>query len=103
MEKQEHMFMRKIAISSYNQHLLTYPSCARRPEARALFDLFLAVQISANVLPVDDVSARHKSESELLRRFAARANVGEQNERSECSEPRRGRRRAAEERQLGVS
>ena len=44
---------------------------------------------SPNVLPVDDVSARHKSESELLRRFAARANVGERNERSECSEPRR--------------
>jgi len=59
--------------------------------------------LSANGLPVDDVSARHKSESELLRRFAARANVGERNERSECSEPRRGRRRAAEERQLGVS
>ena len=40
--------MRNIAISFYNQYLLTYHSCARRPEARALFDLFLAVQISAN-------------------------------------------------------
>ena len=31
--------------------------------------------------PLADVSARHESESELLRRFAARANVGERNER----------------------
>ena len=44
------------------------------------------VVLSPNVLPVDDVAPAQKRESEVLRGFSGGRNVGERNERSECSE-----------------
>ena len=46
--------------------------------------------------PAADVAPAEKNEPERMRRFVGGRNVGERNERSECSEPRGGRRRPAD-------